>query len=90
MYLIHLNDFYEFGSIEANSKKYQNIEKIRFNIPGKFFHCNKLCNFKWLSTMMSDEIKLFIKVISAYSGNNELESGQVSETCSDFAESVSF
>ena len=30
MYLMHLNDFYEFGSIEPNSKKHRNIEKIRF------------------------------------------------------------
>jgi hypothetical protein len=27
---MHLNDFYEFGSIEPNSKKHRNIEKIRF------------------------------------------------------------
>jgi hypothetical protein len=27
---MHLNDFYEFGSIEPISKKYRNIEKIRF------------------------------------------------------------
>jgi hypothetical protein len=26
MYLMHLNDFYEFGSIEPNSKKHRNIE----------------------------------------------------------------
>ena len=31
MYLMHLNDFYEFGSIEPNSKKHRNIEKIRFD-----------------------------------------------------------
>jgi hypothetical protein len=30
MYLMHFNDFYEFGSIEPNSKKHRNIEKIRF------------------------------------------------------------
>jgi hypothetical protein len=30
MYLMHLNYFYEFGSIEPNSKKHRNIEKIRF------------------------------------------------------------
>jgi hypothetical protein len=30
MYLMHLNDFYEFDSIEPNSKKHRNIEKIRF------------------------------------------------------------
>ena len=30
MYLMHLNDFYELGSIEPNSKEHQNIEKIRF------------------------------------------------------------
>ncbi len=29
MYLMHLNDFYEFGSIEPKSKKYRNSEKIR-------------------------------------------------------------
>ena len=28
---MHLNDFYEFGSIESNSKKHRNIEKIRFD-----------------------------------------------------------
>jgi len=46
---MHLIDFYEFGSIEPNSKKHRNIEKIRFDsielirlnsirfdIPGKF------------------------------------------------------
>jgi len=27
---MHLNDFYEFGSIKPNSKKHRNIEKIRF------------------------------------------------------------
>ncbi len=27
---MHLNDFYEFGSIKLNSKKHRNIEKIRF------------------------------------------------------------
>jgi hypothetical protein len=27
---MHLNDFYEFGSIEPNSKKHRNIEKFRF------------------------------------------------------------
>jgi hypothetical protein len=50
IYLVHLNDFYEFGSIEPNSKKNRNIEKIpfasielirlnsiRFDIPGKFY-----------------------------------------------------
>jgi hypothetical protein len=31
VYLMHLNDFYVFGSIEPNSKKYRNIEKIRFD-----------------------------------------------------------
>lgn len=31
IYLIHLNDFYKFGSIEPNSNKHQNIEKIRTN-----------------------------------------------------------
>jgi len=40
MYLMHLNDLYEFGSIEPNSKKHTNIEKyfdsVRFDIPGKF------------------------------------------------------
>jgi hypothetical protein len=30
MYLMHLNDFYEFDSIKPNSKKHRNIKKIRF------------------------------------------------------------
>jgi len=30
VYLMHLNDFYGFGSIELKSKKKRNIEKIRF------------------------------------------------------------
>jgi hypothetical protein len=30
VYLMHLNDFYEFDSIEPNSKKHQSIEIIRF------------------------------------------------------------
>jgi len=42
MYLMHLNNFYEFRSIEPNSKKHRNIEKIRF---GSIRYSRKVLEF---------------------------------------------
>jgi hypothetical protein len=39
MYLMHFNDLYGFDSIEPNSKKHRNIEKIRFGSRVLEFHC---------------------------------------------------
>jgi len=41
MYLMHLNDFYA-GSIEPNSKKHRNIEKIRYTRKVLEFHCTTM------------------------------------------------
>ena len=52
---MHLNDFYEFGSIKPNSKKHRNIEKIRF---GSVRYSRKVLEFHYTIVIMGGQCQL--------------------------------